>query len=135
MLWTSKELGSNTDKHCGEFEPGLDPRRLDQCWSIIYDHRGKTEPMSQVHPTPMIERFQETKEQLFPHVITWESEDLLATSTPMGAESSVPLRIVQWLVPNEQTKQKYTLECPHCPERERTSPPGEVTPALPRADV
>lgn len=46
MLWTSKELGSNTDKHCGEFEPGLDPRRLGQCWSIIYDHRGKTEPMS-----------------------------------------------------------------------------------------
>lgn len=59
-----KEPDCNTDKHCGEFEPDLDPERLGQCWSIINYRRGKTEPMSWVHPTPMIERFQETKEQL-----------------------------------------------------------------------
>ena len=52
----------------------------------------------------------------------------------MGPESTVPLRIVQWLVPNEQTKKKkYTLEGSHSPERERTSPSGEAAPALPRA--
>lgn len=41
-----KEPGCNTDKHCGEFEPDLDPERLGQCWSVINYRRGKTEPMS-----------------------------------------------------------------------------------------
>lgn len=50
----------------------------------------------------------------------------------MGAESTVPLRIVQWLVPNEQTE-KYTLDGSHCPEEKRTIPSGEAT--LPFQDL
>lgn len=58
----------------------------------------------------------------FSKAIRQEAENLLATSpyNPTGAEPTMPLRVVQQLVPDER-KRNHTLEHSRCSERERTS--------------
>lgn len=122
MLWTPWETGTSTNERWGKYlnqAPILGWVQAGLSFLIICGYRSRwADPL----PPRDCKAWRDQGTDRFSKAIRQEAENLLATSpyNPTGAEPTMPLRVVQQLVPDER-KRNHTLEHSRCSERERTS--------------